>query len=134
MKRRILIVEDDPSMTRMLRDNLVFEGFEVRCLSNGTEALNAVRSFAPDLVLLDIMLPGIDGFQICAAIGEGVTHTPVIILSARGESADKIKGLKLGADDYVAKPFNLDELLARVHAVMRRTDSSPQEMQLGDLS
>jgi DNA-binding response OmpR family regulator len=106
----------------------------VECIARGDQSLRAVRSFAPDLILLDLMLPGLDGFEICRAITEGGFHTPVIILSARSQSADKIRGLKLGADDYVTKPFSLEELLARVHAVMRRIDPSPQYMTMGDLS
>jgi DNA-binding response OmpR family regulator len=134
MKRRVLIVEDDPSIRLMLEHNLVDEGFEVQCVSKGDSAMSAIRGFAPDLILLDLMLPGLDGFEICSAISESVTDTRIIIISARSQCAEKIKGLKLGADDYVTKPFSLDELLARVHAVMRRVDSSPQRMVLGDLS
>jgi len=132
MAQRVLVIEDDPLITRMLEDNLKFEGFEVQSISDGDRALTAVRSFAPSLILLDLMLPGLDGFEICRAISEGPLRTPIIILSARSQSADKVQGLKLGADDYITKPFTVDELLARVHAVMRRTTGKPDVLVLGD--
>ena len=133
MNQRILIVEDDPAITRMVRDNLIYEGYQVECVSNGDLALNEVHSFAPDLVLLDLMLPGLNGFEICRAISEAPTRIPVIILSARSQSADKIHGFDVGADDYVTKPFGLDELLARIHAVLRRTNSAPDRLELGEV-
>lgn len=133
MKRRVLIVEDDESISMVVRANLEYEGFETACVSDGSQALPAIRSFAPDLILLDLMLPGLDGFEICGAVSQGSLRTPVIILSARSQSADKIRGLRLGADDYVTKPFALDELLARVHAVIRRTSPGPARMKLGDV-
>ena len=133
MERRILIIEDDPSITLMVRDNLEYEGFKVSSVADGSRAIQAVRSFMPDLILLDLMLPGLDGYEICSAISQSTLRIPVIILSARSQSADKVRGLQLGADDYVTKPFSLDELLARVHAVMRRTSTSPAELRLGDV-
>ena len=133
MKRRILIVEDDPSITRMVRDNLVYEGFHVECETRGEHALTQVRSFAPDLILLDLMLPGLDGFEICRAVAQSAVRVPMIIVSARSQSSDKIRGLELGADDYVTKPFMFEELLARIHAVMRRTSAAPEEIDLGDI-
>jgi DNA-binding response OmpR family regulator len=133
MKRRILVVEDDPSITRMVRDNLVYEGFDVECVTRGDHALNQVRSFAPDLILLDLMLPGLDGFEICRAVNQSAVRIPMIIVSARSQSADKILGLELGADDYITKPFLFEELLARVHAVMRRTSAAPDAIDLGDI-
>ena len=133
MERRILIIEDDPSITLMVRDNLEYEGFKVSSVADGSRAIQAVRSFMPDLILLDLMLPGLDGYEICSAISQSTLRIPVIILSARSQSADKVRGLQLGADDYVTKPFSLDELLARVHAVMRRTSTSPAELTLGDV-
>ena len=133
MERRILIIEDDPSITVMVRDNLEFEGFKVSTVADGSQAIQTVRSFMPDLILLDLMLPGLDGFEICRAISQSTLGIPVIVLSARSQSADKVRALKLGADDYVTKPFSLDELLARVHAVMRRTSSNPVELKLGDV-
>lgn len=133
MERRILIIEDDPSITLLVRNNLEYEGFKVSSVADGRQAIQAVRSFTPDLILLDLMLPGLDGFEICRAISQSSLGIPVIILSARSQSADKVRGLELGADDYVTKPFSLDELLARVHAVMRRTSSNPVELKLGDV-
>lgn len=133
MKRRILIVEDDPSITRMVRDNLVYEGFEVECVTRGDQALSQVRSFAPDLILLDLMLPGLDGFEICRAVAQSAVCIPTIIVSARSQSCDKIQGLESGADDYITKPFMFGELLARIHAVMRRTNAAPDEVDLGDI-
>ena len=133
MKRRILIVEDDPSITRMVRDNLVYEGFEVECVTRGDQALSQVRSFAPDLILLDLMLPGLDGFEICSVVAQSAVRVPMIIVSARSQTSDKIQGLELGADDYITKPFMFGELLARIHAVMRRTSAAPDEIDIGDI-
>src|SRR5688572_5981483 len=101
----------------MVRDNLTYDGFEVDCVASGDKALASIRSFAPDLILLDLMLPRLDGFDICSAVSQGPNPIPIIVLSARSQVADKIRALKLGADDYVTKPFTIDELLARVHAV-----------------
>jgi len=131
MNRRVLIVEDDPLITRMVRDNLIFEGFQVECVDSGDRALSRIRSFAPDLILLDLMLPKLDGFEICRAVSQSPRPTPIIVISARSQVADKIRALKIGADDYITKPFTLDELLARVHALMRRTNTAPEHLVLG---
>jgi two-component system, OmpR family, response regulator VicR len=133
MKKRILIVEDDTALTRVLRDNLAYEGFDVRCVGDGNLALDAVREFAPDLVVLDVMLPGTDGFELCGLVRQA-GRTPVIMLTARSQKADKLKGLNLGADDYVTKPFDLEELLARVQAVLRRTRPLAERVVLGDVT
>jgi len=133
VKRRILIVEDDPSITRMVRDNLVYEGFDVECVTRGDQALSQVRSFAPDLILLDLMLPGLDGFEICRTVAQGAVRVPMIIMTARSQTSDKIQGLELGADDYITKPFMFGELLARIHAVLRRTSVAPDAIDLGDI-
>jgi DNA-binding response OmpR family regulator len=118
----------------MLCDNLAYEDFEVECVARGDHALNQVRCFAPDLILLDLMLPGLDGFEVCRAVAQSATRVPIIILSARSQSSDKIQGLELGADDYVTKPFLFDELLARIHAVMRRNISAtPDQLNFGDI-
>ena len=130
MRKRVLVVEDDPVLTRVLQDNLTFEGFDVRCIDDGNAAQNAARDFAPDLVLLDVNLPGKNGFELCAAWRQG-SRTPIILLTAMGQKADKLKGLKLGADDYVTKPFDLEELLARVHAVLRRARTAASVLTLG---
>jgi len=127
MNKRILVVEDDAALARVLCDNLAFEGFDVRCVGDGNLVLNVARDFAPDLVLLDIMLPGRDGFELIGLLRQG-GRVPIIMLTARGQKADKLKGLKLGADDYVTKPFDIEELMARVHNVLRR--SSPEVAQL----
>jgi len=131
--KRVLIVEDDKAIARLLRDNLEYEGFVVETCETGQDALPSVKRFTPDLLLLDLMLPhGADGFEICRALNESATRVPVIILSARGQKEDRIRGLTLGADDYVTKPFALDELLARVHAVLRRTKPPIEHLRLGD--
>ena len=131
--QRILIIEDDTSLTRVIRDNLVYEGFAVECAVDGEEGVRKVGSFAPHLILLDVMLPGQDGFAVCQQIGQGPTRTPIIMLTARTHRDDKVRGLDLGADDYVTKPFTLNELLARIHAVLRRTQPSLDRLVLGDL-
>src|SRR5678809_622723 len=132
--KRVLIIEDDKAIARLLRDNLEYEGFVVETCDNGHDALPSVRRFAPDLLLLDLMLPhGADGFDICRALNESPTRVPVIILSARAQKEDRIRGLTLGADDYVTKPFVLDELLARVRAVLRRSRHRSRELVLGEV-
>src|SRR5262245_60176858 len=105
MTKRILIVEDDTAIARVVQDNLAFDGFEVECQANGREALVHARRFKPDLVLLDLMLPGIDGLEICRALNQATERTPVIIITARTQKDDRVLGLELGADDYVTKPF-----------------------------
>ena len=131
--KRILIIEDDKAIARLLTDNLEYEGFRVETCESGLDALAVVKRFTPDLLLLDVMLPhGPDGFEICRALNDGPGRTPVIILSARGHKEDRIRGLTLGADDYVTKPFALDELLARVHAVLRRTKPPIDQLKLGN--
>jgi DNA-binding NarL/FixJ family response regulator len=119
MAERILIVEDDPVLIRVMRDLLVVEGYEVHSVSDGNAALEAATAFAPDLVLLDINLPGRSGFELCKVwTDQGI---PVIVATARAQKTDRLTGLELGADDYVTKPFDLEELLARIRVVLRRT-------------
>src|SRR4029434_2713704 len=131
MAKRVLIIEDDKAIARLLRDNLEYEGFVVETCDNGRDALPSVNRFPPHLPVLDLMLPrGVDGFEICKALHESPTRVPVIILSARSQKEDRIKGLTLGADSYVTKPFALDELLARVHAVLRRTKPPIEQLTL----
>jgi DNA-binding response OmpR family regulator len=120
MATRILIVEDEPGLARLLAHNLQFEGYEVRVAAEGTAALHLADTFEPNLVILDLMLPGVDGFEVCRRLAARSLPIPVIILSARSLDQDKIRGLELGADDYVTKPFSLAELLARVRVVLRR--------------
>ncbi len=121
--RRILVVDDEERMVRFIRLNLEHDGFQVIEAFNGTQAINKVRSNMPDLVLLDVMLPDIDGFEVLRIIRE-VSSTPVIMLTAKGEEDDRVRGLELGADDYITKPFSPRELVSRVRAVLRRTEST----------
>lgn len=120
MRRRLLLVEDDPTLRQALAFNLTREGYEVTSKADGPSALEAAHDDRLDLILLDVMLPGMSGIEVLRALrGDGVT-TPVIILSAKGDEIDRVVGLKVGADDYVAKPFSRPELLARIEAVLRR--------------
>lgn len=132
MKKRILVVDDDAALARVLKDNLLFEGFEVECVSDGNQVLLRAKTFVPDLVVLDIMLPGTNGFELCGMVRQR-GRTPVLILSARGQKADKLRGLNLGADDYITKPFDLEEFLARVKAVMRRARPSTDRLTMGEV-
>ena len=122
MNKRALIVEDDSNIAELLRLYLGKDGFEVMISPDGGKAKSMFDLFKPDVVLLDIMLPVKDGWQVCREIREK-SSVPIIMLTAKGETNDKISGLEMGADDYVTKPFDVKELIARVHAVMRRTDS-----------
>ena len=133
MKSRILIVEDDVALAQVLRDNLDFEGYSVQCAVDGRDALAKVREQAPDLVLLDLMLPNVDGLEVCRQLAASGTRTPIIIITARQRQEDKIRGLELGADDYVTKPYALEELLARIRAVLRRARPSVAHLQLGEV-
>ena len=117
---RILIVEDEPDMLLGLQHNLEFEGFEVVTAATGTEGLRIWRSMRPELVLLDVMLPEKDGFTVLTEMRKEDRDTPVLLLTAKSLEADKVYGLNLGADDYITKPFSIGEVLARVHAVLRR--------------
>jgi len=130
-RQRILIVEDDRALARELSDNLSFSGFDVDWVDDGAEVLNKVRATSPDLVLLDLMLPGRDGFHLCGLIRQG-GRTPVIMLTARDQKVDKLKGLELGADDYITKPFDFEELQARIRAVLRRARRSATRISIGD--
>jgi DNA-binding response OmpR family regulator len=121
-KKNILVIEDDPGISMAVRDELEFEGFRVEVANNGRVGLESILRAPPHLVLLDIMLPGQNGFQICKDIRAHGIATPIIVLTARGQEADRVRGLELGADDYITKPFSLAELVARVRAVLRRTE------------
>ena len=130
MSKRALVVEDDANIAELLRLYLGKDGFDVMIAADGGKAESSFDLFSPDVVLLDIMLPVKDGWQICRDIRKK-SSVPIIMLTAKGETADKINGLDMGADDYVTKPFDVKELLARVHAVMRRTDAdAPVEKKL----
>ena len=119
--RRILVVDDEPRMTRFIRMNLDLEGFSVHEAYDGKEALDRVREVLPDLVILDVMMPKLDGFQTLQMMRE-VSSVPVIMLTARASEDDRVRGLELGADDYITKPFSPRELVSRVRAVLRRTE------------
>ncbi|MFN8647263.1 MAG: response regulator transcription factor [Gemmatimonadales bacterium] len=121
---RVLVVEDDPGIAEGLRLNLALEGYAVRVAATGSEGLALARSWPPALVVLDLMLPGMDGMQVLRTLREEGNQVPVLILSARGDETDRLRGFRLGADDYVVKPFSLPELLARVAAMLRRSGQS----------
>ena len=128
-KRRILVIEDEAGIRLALKDELEFEGFEVELAADGDAGLAAILQRPPDLVILDLMLPGQNGFQICQDVRARGLATPIIVITARSQEADKVRGLELGADDYVTKPLSLAELLARIRAVLRRTDgATPRDM------
>ena len=131
MARKVLIVEDESNIAELINLYLKKEGYETMVAGDGGKALELYRLFRPDLVLLDIMLPVMDGWAVCAKIRE-TDKTPIIMLTAKGETEDKVSGLEMGADDYIVKPFEVKELLARVHAVLRRTgdDGKPKSKKL----
>jgi DNA-binding response OmpR family regulator len=128
---KILIIEDEQSMLTGLRDNLEFEGYEVETATRGDDGLKCLQSKKYDLVLLDVMLPGMSGFDVCRKTRAMNIDIPIILLTARGEEMDKVLGLELGADDYVTKPFSLRELLARIKVILRRTAAGSQGIQSG---
>ena len=123
---KILIVEDEEAMLIGLRDNLEFEGYAVETANRGDEGFKKLQAGSFDLVLLDVMLPGMSGFDVCKKTRAQGNNTPIILLTARGEELDKVLGLELGADDYVTKPFSLRELLARIKVILRRASSANQ--------
>jgi two-component system alkaline phosphatase synthesis response regulator PhoP len=128
---RILVVDDEPEIVRGLEHNLRFEGYETVAASDGQEAITLAAREAPDLILLDIMMPKLSGWDVCRTLrGKGI-DVPIIMLTARGEEVDRVLGLELGADDYVTKPFSLRELLARVRAVLRRPGPRQKSEELG---
>jgi two-component system, OmpR family, response regulator RegX3 len=135
-KRSVLLVEDETSITEPLAEALGREGFETKVAGTASEALDAATSTEPDLVLLDVMLPDGSGFDVCRELRRS-SHVPIIMLTARGEEADRIVGLELGADDYVVKPFSAREVVARIRAVLRRVDMPAQQddkpIEIGEL-
>ena len=126
MPERILVVDDEPRFVRLVEANLQTEGFEVIKAKNGQQAIDMTVSEKPDLILLDVMMPEMDGFAVCERIRE-FSNVPIIMLTAKGDEEHKVRGLNLGADDYVIKPFSANELLARVRAVLRRAQQSAPE-------
>jgi two-component system alkaline phosphatase synthesis response regulator PhoP len=138
-KEKILIVEDEKDIVKMLDYNLKKEGFRALSANNGEDGLDMARKEHPDLILLDLMLPEMDGLEVCKAIKNDTktAHIPIIILTAKAQETDKIVGLELGADDYVTKPFSPKELIARIKAVLRRIkekDKLPEALEIGDMS
>ena len=125
MKTKVLIVEDDPHILLGLEEVLKSDGFDVAVCNRGDQAIEAVRKHRPSLIVLDVMLPGLSGYDICKQLRARKVATPILMLTAKGQEIDKVVGLDLGADDYVTKPFGVRELLARIHALLRRTAAAP---------
>ena len=139
MKETVLIVEDEKDIVKMLEYNLKKEGFKTISVSDGEDAIDSSISRSPDLIILDLMLPGIDGLEVCKTIKSNskTTSIPIIMLTAKSQESDKVVGLELGADDYMTKPFSPRELIARIKAVLRRAkekNKSPEMLKVGDLS
>lgn len=138
MKTKILIVEDDPHILLGLEEILKSEGYEVEVCRRGDKALETVRKAQPALIVLDVMLPGLSGYDVCKQLRAQNVATPVLMLTAKGQEMDKVVGLELGADDYVTKPFGVRELVARIHALLRRVlkdaESAEQPFQIGNAS
>jgi two-component system, OmpR family, response regulator len=126
---RILVVDDEPSITDLVAMALRYEHFAVQVAHSGREALDTVEAFSPDLVVLDIMMPGIDGFEVARRLRNGGASLPVLFLTARDATEDKVRGLTLGGDDYMTKPFSVEELVARIRAILRRVQ--PAEAAMG---
>ena len=134
MKEHILIVEDDEAIVRLLRRGLTYEGYQVEAALDGETGLSMAREHHPDLVILDLMLPGIDGLEVCQRL-RGGSNVPILMLTAKDTIQDRVQGLDAGADDYLVKPFELDEVLARVRALLRRTQTERvQVLSFADLA
>lgn len=138
-KERILVVDDEENIAELISFNLENSGYEVLVVDNGLEAIKVCKNYKPNLILLDLMLPEMDGYDVCKSIrqSDDIKDTPIIMLTAKSEELDKILGLELGADDYITKPFSIKELCARVKAVLRRSKLIAKEdctLKLGDLS
>jgi two-component system, OmpR family, alkaline phosphatase synthesis response regulator PhoP len=136
--QRILIVEDNPDLAFGLRNNLEIEGYDITVAEDGLAGLDMARALRPDLIILDLMMPGLDGYRVLRTLRDEGRETPVLILSAKGEEADKVRGFRMGADDFVTKPFSLLELLGRVQALLRRggaagRDAAPAVHSFGDI-
>jgi two-component system OmpR family response regulator len=123
---RLLVVDDEPSILELLSVTLRFAGFEVATATNGADALNTVREFAPDLLVLDVMMPGLDGFAVASTLRGRGDQVPVVFLTAKDATEDRVQGLTIGGDDYVTKPFSLEEVVARIRSVLRRTSGAAQ--------
>lgn len=135
---KILVIDDEPQINDFLRRGLTYKGFEVSAVSNGEEALNSARDFPPDLVVLDVMLPDMTGYEVCRRLrASGDRNLPILMLTARDALTDKISGLDCGADDYITKPFAFEELLARIRANLRRVEHQNRpnrKLEVGDLA
>ncbi len=133
----ILAIEDDPAILRGLADNLRFESYQVVTASDGEAGYALIKERHPDLIILDLMLPKLSGYEICRKVRSEGVQTPILMLTARGEEADRVLGLDLGADDYVSKPFSVRELMARIRAILRRSQPSktaPEELRFDDVT
>jgi DNA-binding response OmpR family regulator len=131
--KTVLIIEDDAAMLRGLKDNFEYDGYRVQTASDGQRGLDEALSLRPDLIILDLMLPKVNGYEICRFLREEKLETPIIMLTAKGQESDVVLGLKLGADDYVTKPFSIKELLARAEALLRRSGERAVEVyEFGD--
>jgi DNA-binding response OmpR family regulator len=134
---RIIVIEDDRAILRGLKDNLEHESYEVLTATDGEQGYRLIHEHNPDLIVLDLMIPKIDGYELCRKVrGEGIA-TPILMLTARSEEANRVHGLDIGADDYVTKPFSVPELLARIRAILRRAQSPaalPDDLHFGDVS
>ena len=133
---RVLVVEDEAAILQGLRDNLEFEGYKVFTALDGVAGLEQIRKHDPHLIVLDLMLPRLSGYELCRKLRAEGVNTPILMLTARGEEADRVLGLDLGADDYVTKPFSVRELMARVRALLRRTAPGaglPNELEFDDV-
>jgi two-component system, OmpR family, response regulator len=126
-KARVLVVDDEPNIVDVVTMALRFQGFEVASAATGAEAMTAVSRFRPDLILLDVMLPDMEGFDVARRLGADRSRVPIIFLTARDATDDKIRGLTLGGDDYVTKPFSLEELVARIRTILRRAGLAEPE-------
>ena len=134
-RAKILVAEDEADMAMGLRDNLELEGYEVIVASDGASALEAAEQRNPDLILLDIMMPGMDGLEVCRRLRQAGVVVPVLMLTAKSQEVDIVRGLEMGADDYITKPFSVRELMARIRAALRRTGVGrglPREMRIGE--
>jgi two-component system response regulator MprA len=132
MNGNVLVVDDDPKILSMMRRGLIFAGYSVQTVASGEEALHHAMVEIPDLVVLDVMLPGIDGFEVCRRLRAAEPRLPILLLTAKDRVPDRVAGLDAGADDYLVKPFAFDELLARIRALLRRTSFGTQEMLVCD--
>jgi DNA-binding response OmpR family regulator len=131
---RLLVVDDEPHMRMGLKDNLEFESFEVEMAKDGQEALDKIHQQDFNLILLDVMMPKMSGLDVCKTIRKEGNQTPIIFLTAKSEEIDKVLGLEIGGDDYITKPFSLRELVARVHAVLRRTPEASHSQSVNDIT